>query len=99
MIKWLQSIPNSYLHFGDLDFGGINIYLNEFKKHLGKRANFFVPSNTKELLERYGKRELYEIQKTHFSEGSIEEIKLKELIALIHECKKGLEQELFIKLT
>ena len=35
LIKWLQSIPNRYLHFGDLDFAGINIYLNEFKKYLG----------------------------------------------------------------
>lgn len=32
LIKWLQSIPNHYLHFGDFDFAGIGIYLNEFKK-------------------------------------------------------------------
>ena len=33
----MQTIPNPYLHFGDLDFAGIGIYLNEFKKHLGNR--------------------------------------------------------------
>ena len=29
LLKWLQSIPNSYLHFGDFDLAGIGIYLNE----------------------------------------------------------------------
>lgn len=97
LIKWLQTIPNPYLHFGDLDFAGIAIYLNEFKKHLGKRATFFVPSNTEELLERYGNRELYDNQKSNFSIEEIEEIKLNQLITMIHEYKRGLEQEVFVK--
>lgn len=97
LIKWLQTIPNPYLHFGDLDFAGIGIYLNEFKKHLGNRATFFIPSNTKELLERYGNRELYDNQKSNFSMDEIEEIKLNQLITMIHEYKRGLEQEVFIK--
>lgn len=97
LIKWLQSIPNPYLHFGDLDFAGIGIYLNEYKKYLGNRATFFLPSNTKKLLERYGNRDLYDNQKSHFSVGEIDEIKLNQLIAMIHESKRGLEQEVFIK--
>jgi len=97
LIKWLQSIPNSYLHFGDLDFAGIDIYLNEFKKYLGNRATFFIPSNTEELLERYGNRELYDNQKSNFSIEEIEEIKLNQLITMIHEYKRGLEQEVFVK--
>lgn len=97
LIKWLQTIPNPYLHFGDLDFAGIGIYLNEFKKHLGNRATFFIPSNTKELLGRYGNRELYDNQKSNFSREEIEEIKLNQLITMIHEYKRGLEQEVFIK--
>lgn len=97
LISWLQSIQNPYLHFGDLDFAGIGIYLNEFKKHLGNRATFFIPSNTKELLERYGNRRLYDNQKSNFSIEEIEEIKLNQLITMIHEYKRGLEQEVFIK--
>ena len=97
LIKWLQTIPNPYLHFGDLDFAGIGIYLNEFKKHLGNRATFFIPNNTKELLGRYGNRELYDNQKSNFSREEIEEIKLNQLITMIHEYKRGLEQEVFIK--
>ena len=97
LIKWLQTIPNPYLHFGDLDFAGIGIYLNEFKKHLGNRATFFIPSNAEELLERYGNRELYDNQKSNFCREEIEEIKLNQLITMIHEYKRGLEQEVFIK--
>lgn len=97
LIKWLQTIPNPYLHFGDLDFAGIGIYLNEFKKHLGNRATFFIPSNTEELLGRYGNRELYDNQKSNFSIEEIEEIKLNQLITMINEYKRGLEQEVFIK--
>jgi hypothetical protein len=33
LLKWLQTIPNSYVHFGDFDFSGIGIYMNEYKKH------------------------------------------------------------------
>ena len=29
LLKWLRSISNSYLHFGDFDFAGIGIYLND----------------------------------------------------------------------
>jgi len=97
MIKWLQSIPNSYLHFGDLDFAGIGIYLNEFKKHLGNRSTFFVPDNAKDLFEKYGNKELYDNQRYNPDEGRIDEPKLNQLIAMIHECKRGLEQEIFIK--
>lgn len=97
LIKWLQSIPNSYLHFGDLDFAGIGIYLNEFKKHLGNRSTFFVPDNAKDLFEKYGNKELYDNQRYNPDEGRIDEPKLNQLIAMIHECKRGLEQEIFIK--
>ena len=97
LINWLKSIQNPYLHFGDLDFAGIGIYLNEFKKYLGNRATFFIPDNANKLLERYGNRGLYDNQKNNFSIEEIEEIKLKKLITMIHEYKRGLEQEVFIK--
>ena len=97
LINWLKSIQNPYLHFGDLDFAGIGIYLNEFKKYLGNRATFFSPDNANKLLERYGNRGLYDNQKNNFSIEEIEEIKLKKLITMIHEYKRGLEQEVFIK--
>jgi len=97
LTRWLQTIPNPYLHFGDLDFAGIGIYLNEYKKYIGSRATFFIPGNTKKLLERYGNRGLYDNQKINFRIEEIEEIKLNQLITMIHDFKRGLEQEVFIK--
>ncbi len=96
LLKWLQSIPNQYLHFGDFDLAGIAIYQNEYKKYLGNRANYFVPDNTKEMLERYGNRELYDNQKDNVDKSVVNETKLNYLISLIHELKKGLEQEIYI---
>ncbi|MEO7309908.1 MAG: hypothetical protein ABIX01_05900 [Chitinophagaceae bacterium] len=96
-IKWLQTITNDYLHFGDLDFSGINIYLNEYKKWLGKRASFFVPSNTAGLLHVHGNRELYNRQLSLAPDSIlIEEENVRRLISLLHQHKMVLEQEAFI---
>lgn len=97
LLKWLQSIPNQYLHFGDLDLAGIAIYQNEYKKYLGNKADFFVPENAKEMLQHYGNRELYDNQKDNVDKNILNEPKLYYLISLLHEFKKGIEQEIFIK--
>ena len=99
LIKWLQSIPNKYLHFGDFDFTGIGIYMNEYKKYLGKKTTFFVPENLEKMLEKYGNKALYNNQKYNFGDENQLEDNLKWLISLIHQYKKGLEQEIFIKNT
>ena len=36
-IKWMKSIPNNYLHFGDFDIAGIGIYINEYKCYLSNK--------------------------------------------------------------
>jgi hypothetical protein len=97
LLKWLQSIPNKYLHFGDFDFAGIGIYLNEYKKYLGKKANYFVPENLEQIFEIYGNKELYDNQKNNFDKENLTEENLKNVISLLHKFKKGLEQEIFIK--
>lgn len=99
LIKWLQSIPNNYLHFGDFDFAGIGIYLNEYKKHLEKKALFFVPNNMEELIKLNGNRKLYNEQNINFKVERINEENLLKLIGTIHKYRKGLEQEAFIKCT
>lgn len=94
LLRWLQSIPNRYLHFGDFDFAGIGIYLNEYKKHLGDKTAFFVPENIDILINKYGNKNLYDIQKINFNIDEIEEEHLLRLINSIHKYKKGLEQEI-----
>lgn len=96
-IKWLKIIPNNYLHFGDFDFAGICIYLNEFRKHLGRKASFFIPENIDELIRKFGSRTRYNVQRMNFNTDNIEEPNLLKLIELIHSQKKGLDQEILIK--
>jgi hypothetical protein len=96
IINWLKNIPNRYLHYGDFDFAGINIYINEFKKHLGSRATFFVPDNIELLIKMHGNRILFTKQKLQKSAIEIDEYKVIELIALINKYGKGLEQEVLI---
>lgn len=97
MLKWLLSISNKYLHFGDFDLAGIGIYLNEYKKYLADRATFLVPDNIEETIARFGNRSRYNNQKENFDISSLKEKKLLALIEIIHKYKKGLDQEVFIE--
>ncbi len=97
IIKWLKMIPNPYLHYGDFDFEGINIYLNEYKKHLQERASFFVPGNVEDMIEKYGNRELYNKQlHRQPAAGIIQDTAIQNLVTLFHKYKKVLEQEVYI---
>lgn len=98
LIRWLQSIPNNYVHFGDFDFAGIGIYLHEFKKYIPNKSTFFIPGNIDEMLNRFGNRERYDIQKITFSIDQLEQPSLLNLINLIHKHKKGLDQEALISI-
>jgi hypothetical protein len=99
LIKWLQRIPNQYIHFGDFDFAGIAIYLNEFKQHLHQRATFFVPNNLENLLSQFGSRDLFnkQFQPTKNYLNSTDDISIRNLYQLILQYKKVLEQELLIQ--
>ncbi len=92
--KWLQTIPNSYLHFGDFDPAGIAIYCNEYLKHLTpERAKFFVPGNIEEIIKD-GQTELYDNQRQYVP--ALKDVRQKSLRALIHLIEKygkGAEQE------
>ncbi len=97
LIKWLQTIPNRYVHFGDFDFSGINIYLSEFKQQLGSRAEFFVPAGIEKLFRAYGNRDLYQRQLSYAAKrDDLPEPALKILWDIICTEKKGLEQEVLI---
>jgi hypothetical protein len=97
LLKWLAAIDNPYLHFGDFDFAGIGIYQNEFKKRLKKRAKFYVPDGIEALIRESGIKKRYNQQIINFDINTIEEEAILHLIALIHQYKKGLDQEILIK--
>lgn len=95
-IKWMKSIPNNYIHFGDFDIAGIGIYINEYKKHLSEKASLFIPKTIKNDLKK-GNRERYDKQRINFKIDDIQEPKVLDLIELIKKEKKGLDQEYYIE--
>ena len=97
LVKWLQTIPNRYLHFGDFDFAGLNIYINEFKKHLHDKASFYLPTDIEEILSAKGNRDNYNKQTIQFVRNEIKEENILTLLKLIEKYKKGLEQEIYAK--
>ena len=56
--SWLQTVSNQYVHFGDFDLAGINIFLTEFHKCLGERAVFLIPQDIEGRLQ-HGSSERY----------------------------------------
>lgn len=94
---WLGTIPNPYLHFGDIDLAGIAIYEREFKPVIGLRASFYMPPEVPHLLETRGSRKLYNQQYQKYRNLASSDPTVQELIDLIHRYKKGLEQETLIR--
>jgi len=95
--KWLQSVSNPYLHFGDIDLAGIAIYEQEFKSDIGSRASFYIPPEVKHLLETKGSRRLYNQQYQKYRSLTSSDPAVQEVIDIIHRYKKGLEQEALIR--
>lgn len=93
--NWMQQNSNPYYHFGDFDFAGLNIFVNEYQKHLGSRARLFVPENLEQYFVLYGNRELFDKQQIEFDvEGKDEEVRY--VCGLIERYRKGVEQEAWI---
>lgn len=93
--SWLQTIPNVYVHFGDFDLAGINIFLTEFHQYLGERSSFLIPRDIEERL-RNGSQERYREQYPKFKNISSGISSLQRLIDLIHQYRRGYDQEGYI---
>lgn len=92
LVEWLKGIPNRYLHFGDLDLAGVHIFLNEFHKPIGKRAEFFIPSDADQRLA-HGSRSRYDDQLARFGNMPISDPRVQFLVDMIHKHHKGYDQE------
>lgn len=94
--RWLCSIPNRYLHFGDFDLAGINIFCSEFQKYLGReRSAYLIPDDIEFRLQS-GSRERYDEQYCRFKDIRSDVRELQQLIDLIHHERKAYDQEGFI---
>jgi hypothetical protein len=96
-IQWINNIPNNYLHYGDFDFSGISIFLNEYQKNIGNKATFFIPDEIEKMIKENGNFDNYNTQIYREPDtNKINDEKLLNLIKIIHKHKKGLEQEYLI---
>jgi len=95
-IKWMKSIPNNYLHFGDFDIAGIGIYINEYKCYLSNKSSFYIPNNIEMDIKKNGNRKRFDNQKINFDIKKTQEPSIKNLINIINAEKKGLDQEYYI---
>lgn len=94
--RWLCTISNHYLHFGDFDLAGISIYLFEFWQYLGKeRSSYLIPDDIESRLKS-GSRKRYDEQCEHFKDIKSDILELQRLIELIHKERKAYDQEGYI---
>jgi hypothetical protein len=49
------------------------------------------------MLQKWGSRKLYDVQMINFDQGQVEETAIQQMISLIHQYKRGLEQEALIR--
>ena len=96
--NWLCSIPNYYLHFGDFDLAGINIFLAEFRQYIGKdRTSFLIPDDIASRLKT-GSGQRYDTQYERFKSLRSDDNYLQKLINLIHSERKAYDQEGYIEI-
>lgn len=96
LIHWLKSIPNRYVHFGDLDLAGIAIYQNEYYRHLGERSSFLIPDDYEERIAN-GTRTRYDDQISKYRRMKIEDPRIGDLLSCIHQYHRGYDQEGYIE--
>ena len=83
LIKWLQSIPNQYVHFGDLDLAGIAIYEHEYYRHLGTQSSFFIPDDYDQRISN-GNTDRYNDQLPQYGKMTVEDKRVQPLLDCIH---------------
>ena len=89
---------NDYLHFGDFDLAGVNIYLKEIVPRLPHgRCEFFIPLNMEKLLKS-GNSEDYFKHARRYPNLKSDKKYLQEFIDLLHKEKRSLHQEFLIGL-
>ena len=96
LLQWLLSIPNKYVHFGDLDLAGVAIYQNEFYRHLGKRASLLIPDDYVERISK-GNLDLYNSQLPLYGNMTVEDERVLKILSCIHRYHRGYEQEGYIR--
>ncbi len=95
LMNWLAIQPNRYVHFGDFDLAGIDIFINQFKPHVGERGSFLIPPDIESRLKN-GSRMRYDDHYQKYSNITTSDDALNHLISLIHKYRRTYDQEGYI---
>lgn len=93
--KWLALVPNRYVHFGDFDLAGIDIFLKQFKPYVGDRGSFLIPSDIESRLKN-GSRKRYDEHYQKYLNLTDSDPTINQLISLIHKYRRAFDQEGYI---
>lgn len=95
---WLESFSGEYIHFGDFDLAGINIYLYTIVPKLKKckSHSYLIPDDIYEKIKKRNYQKDYSNQTRYLNIESKFEPKLQELISFIKDTKLTFEQEMLI---
>ena len=94
--EWMKGIPNRYIHFGDFDLAGIDIYLHFFDE-IGSRASFLVPDDIEERITKHGNSSLYYSQEEKYKNIKVTDNRVQPLVDIINKYHMGYEQEGYAK--
>ena len=90
--NWLKNIPNKYIHFGDFDLAGIDIYLH-FYNEIGERASFLIPENIEERIMRFGNSKLFYKHEERYRGMKVTDRRVQRLVDIIWKYRMEYEQE------
>lgn len=96
LTKWLRIIPNRYLHFGDFDLAGIDIFLSQFKPAVGTRGSYLIPDDIEDRIS-HGSRQRYDEQYSRYANLATTDPELTRLIGIIHRHRRAYDQEGYIE--
>ncbi|MBV5278188.1 MAG: hypothetical protein J0647_03995 [Campylobacteraceae bacterium] len=93
--KWIESFKGEYIHFGDFDLAGINIYLNTIIPKLKncKSYSYLIPDDIYTILKGKKYKKDYSKQTRYLNIESHNDQNLQKLISFIKKNKLTLEQE------
>ncbi|MDF2381174.1 hypothetical protein JMG10_06845 [Nostoc ellipsosporum NOK] len=97
LVSWLSQVGNEYVHFGDFDWMGINIYLDEYKSKIRGKTSLLIPDDLEEKLKD-GSRKLYNEQ-IHLRKelSTMDDANVIRLYKLLLKYRKAVEQEIYVK--
>lgn len=90
--RWLGRVPNRFIYFGDLDKGGLRIYVDSFRRKFGERAEFLLPEGFEAMI-REGSSRLYDDQYAMAYPDAGVDPRIQPLIRAIERYHRCVEQE------